>query len=102
MVRKHFTPILALALLFTGCSIYAVRPYREVKGEKVVCILHNDTIFKTEVVKNVSNSLAEKGYSVVIGGVRQAKFFNPADYGGCGVHDRVMGMAHSLACGTIL
>ena len=81
MARNHFTPVFALVLLFTGCSIYATLPDRDVKGEKVVCILHNDTRFKTEVVENVSNSLAGKGYRVITGRVKQAKFFNPADYG---------------------
>ncbi|MBT4485809.1 MAG: hypothetical protein HOC71_19240 [Candidatus Latescibacteria bacterium] len=81
MACKYFSPVIAFALLFTGCSIYAVRPNREVKGENVVCILHNDTRFKTEVVKTVSNSLAGKGCSVVTGRIKQADFFNPADYG---------------------
>ena len=81
MAHKYFSPVIALALLFTGCSIYTVLPNRDVKGEKVVCILHNDTRFKTEVVKTVSNSLVGKGYSVVTGRVKNAKFINPADYG---------------------
>ena len=73
--------MLSLLLFFSGCSIYSTQPETKVKGEKIVCILRNETRFKTEVVENVSTYLTGKGCSIVTGEVKQAKYFNPADYG---------------------
>jgi hypothetical protein len=50
------------------------------KGSKVVCILFNEKRFKTEVVKKVSQSLAEKGYTVVNDRQKYASYYSSADY----------------------
>lgn len=51
-----------------------------VKGGKVVCILFNEKRFKIEVVKKVSQSLAEKGYTVVSDRPKYASNYSSADY----------------------
>lgn len=81
MVNKRCIYVLSLLLFFSGCSVYSTQPETKIKGEKVVCILRDETKFKTGVVENVSNYLAGKGCRVVTGRAKQAKFFNPADYG---------------------
>jgi hypothetical protein len=50
------------------------------KGNKVVCILFNEKRFKTEVVKKVLQSLAEKGYTVVSDRQKHARYYSSADY----------------------
>ena len=80
MVKKFF-PIFVLAFLLAGCSIFVKTPIQEVQGKNAVFILFNDTSFKTEVVEKVSQSLTAKGYRVVTDNVKQARYYNSADYG---------------------
>ena len=80
MVKKFF-PIFVLAFLLAGCSIFVKAPIQEMGEKNVVFILFNDTSFKTEVVENVSQSLTAKGYRVVTDNVKQARYYNSADYG---------------------
>jgi len=80
MVKKFFSTFV-LTLLLAGCSIFVKAPIQEVKGKNVVFIFFNDRSFKTEVVKKVSQSLTAKGYRVVTDKVKQARYYNSADYG---------------------
>lgn len=80
-MAKKFFPIFVLAFLLAGCSIFVKAPIQEVQGKDVIFILFNDRGFKTEVVEKVSQSLAAKGYRVVTDNVKQARYYNAADYG---------------------
>ena len=77
MKKKLIIAIIAL-IVIAGCA--AVKTMREDKGEKVVCVLFNDTRFKTEVAGKLTMQLAKKGYRVTTGSVKQAKYFNTVDY----------------------
>ncbi|MFC1508480.1 hypothetical protein ACFL60_02210 [Candidatus Omnitrophota bacterium] len=77
MIRKIIIVTLVL-IVFTGCA--GIQPIQKNKGNKVVCVLFKDTRFKTEVVGNLTKQLALKGYTVVTGSVKQAKYYNAADY----------------------
>ena len=57
------------------------KPEKVLKGSNMVCILFNSKRFKTEVVKDVSESLAGKGFKVVTDTVKKAKYYDSADYG---------------------
>ena len=71
-------PFFALlpALFLSGCSIFVKPPMQEVKGSNVVCIIFNDTRFKTEVVKDISENLSKKGYKVVTDKVKRSKYYD--------------------------
>ena len=77
MKTKLIIAIIAL-IVIAGCA--AVKPMQKDKGEKVVCVLFNDTRFKTEVVGNLTKQLSKNGYRIATGSVKQAKYFNAADY----------------------
>ena len=79
MTGKHLF-VLLLTFLITGCSIFVKKPGQVLKGSNVVCILFNSKRFKTEVVKNVSEFLAGKGFKVVTDTVKKAKYYNSDDY----------------------
>ena len=79
-MAKQLVPILALALLTTGCSIFVKRPVQEITGDNVVCILFKDKPFKTEVVNKVSKSLTMKGYRVITDRINRAKYYDNANY----------------------
>ena len=81
MIRKSIVPI-AFIFLLSGCSVLKpIAPLGGEKGGKTVCILFNDTGFKTEVVGNLNGALSKMGYRVITGDVRQAKYCNARDYG---------------------
>jgi hypothetical protein len=80
-MRKSFAAALLLILLLSGCSMFANAPGEILKGDKTVCIIYNETVFKTAVVKNITASLEIKGYRVITDRVKRAKFYNSANYG---------------------
>ncbi|MFC1552662.1 hypothetical protein ACFL6P_08900 [Candidatus Latescibacterota bacterium] len=80
-MKKSFAAALILLLLLSGCSMFANTPDEILKGDDIVCIIYNETAFKTAVVKNMSQSLEIKGYRVVTDRVKNAKFYNSANYG---------------------
>ncbi|MFC1490886.1 hypothetical protein ACFL6K_06715 [Candidatus Latescibacterota bacterium] len=80
-MRKSVIAASLLILVFSGCSMFAKAPVEIVKGEKVVCIIYNETEFKTALVKNVTTSLEINGYRVITDRVKNAKFYKSADFG---------------------
>lgn len=77
MIRNFLIVTFAL-IVFNGCA--GIQPIQRNMGNKVVCVLFKDTRFKIEVVGNLTKQLSKKGYTVVTGSVKQAKYFNAADY----------------------
>ncbi|MBN1290590.1 MAG: hypothetical protein JXB48_02040 [Candidatus Latescibacteria bacterium] len=72
--------IIALAIV-SGCSMFRAAPDQSVKGDKVVLALYKETQFKNEVIKKLTESLPPKGYQVITGSNKQAKYYKAADYG---------------------
>jgi hypothetical protein len=80
MIRQCI--LIAASLLIAGCStLRTVPPISGEKGEKVVCILFDDTQFKTELTGKLTSALSKKGYRIVTGRVQQAKQCKHSDYG---------------------
>ncbi|MFC1537986.1 hypothetical protein ACFL6H_01055 [Candidatus Latescibacterota bacterium] len=79
-MRKFVVVALFLILLLSGCSMFVKAPDEILKGDKTVCILYNETEFKSKLVNNISNYLENKGYRVINDRVKRAKFYNSADY----------------------
>jgi hypothetical protein len=69
------------AISISGCSVFVAAPEKVETGRNVVCILYNETIFKTEVVKTVSAYLESSGYRVVTDRTKRAKFYPAAKFG---------------------
>jgi len=72
-VARRFFYILTFVISITGCSIFVKAPVQEVKGDSVVCVLFNDSRFKTKVVENLRGSLAGRGYKIVTDRIKWAK-----------------------------
>ena len=82
MRKATIRMLVFIAVLFiAGCSLMRPPPVREVKGPRVVCILFNEKRFKIEVVGRLTGVLSRKGFQVVIGSVKDAKYYKPGDYG---------------------
>lgn len=80
MIRQCI--LLTAYMLIAGCSaLKPVAPISGERGEKIICILFNDTRFKTEVTGKLTAALSKKGYRVVTGSVQQAKYCNHGDFG---------------------
>ncbi len=64
-MARQFIVVFALAVIITGCSIIfkLEPPVQEVQGNKVVCILLDESRFKTEVIKNLTPVLLRKRLS---------------------------------------
>ena len=77
---KQVVPILTLMLLVTGCSMLTKQPIQQLKGNNVICILHEKSRFKAGVIKNISHSLYEKGFEVTTGKRKLSKNYNSGDY----------------------
>ncbi|MDP2983231.1 MAG: hypothetical protein Q8O92_07870 [Candidatus Latescibacter sp.] len=71
-------PVFALSMM--NCGEKPSPQGQAVKGGKVVCILFNEKRFKTEVVKKVSQALAEKGYTVASDRPKYANIYSSEDY----------------------
>ncbi len=77
---KQVVPILTLMLLVTGCSMLTKQPIQQLKGNNIICILHENSKFKTEVIKNISHSLYEKGFKVITNKRKLSKYYKSDDY----------------------
>ncbi len=77
---KQIVLLLTLMLIVTGCSMLAKKPVRQLKGNNVICILHENSRFKAEVIKNISHSLYEKGFKVITKKRKLSKYYNSDDY----------------------
>ena len=76
----------AILLAFlAGCSAFVSAPKNVQTGQKVVCILYNETAFKNRVVALVQEKLSSEGYAVVTDRVKRAKYY-PADRYGAVVY----------------
>ena len=82
-MKKRITRILVLAFSVTGCTLpgKSMGPVQDVTGDKVVCILAEESRFKTEVVKKLSASITQKGFTVVTGSRKKSKYYKAHDYG---------------------
>ena len=60
--------------------MFVKAPEEILKGEDIVCIIHNETVFKTALVEKITASLETKGYRVITDRVRHAKYYESADY----------------------
>ena len=81
VMRKSIIATLLLILILSGCSMFANAPDEILKGDKTVCIIFNETAFKTALVKNMTASIETRGCRVVTDRVKRAKYYNSADYG---------------------
>lgn len=80
-MRKTVLAVLFSVFLFSGCSMFVNGPDEILKGDKIVCILYNQTDFKTALVKSITTSLEKNDFRVITDKVRHAKFYDSADYG---------------------
>jgi hypothetical protein len=72
---------IVLVIFVSGCSVFISAPEKIETGKNVVCILYNDSTFKTEVVKTVSAYLESSGYRVVTDRTKRAKFYPASKFG---------------------
>lgn len=83
---RHTLSCTAILLAFlAGCSAFVSAPENVQTGQKVVCILYNETAFKNGVVALVKEKLSSEGYTVVTDRVSRAKYY-PADRYGAVVY----------------
>ena len=80
-MKKSLIAMILTVLMIYGCSVFHMPPANKAKGDDVVCILFKDKRFKTGVVGNLTGALSGKGYKIVTGSVKQAKYFKASDYG---------------------
>ena len=78
-MKKVFATLM-LAALITGCSAFVRAPKHIDKGDRIVCVLYKQSDFKDAVIKNLTETLADRGYRVIADSYRKAKHYPAADF----------------------
>ena len=69
-------------LFFTSCAPKAVETLKEIRpcGDNVICILAEESEFKTEIISRLTQSLSDHGFIVITDKRNHAHNYNPRGY----------------------
>ena len=80
MVKYLFLLVL-IGMAVSGCAARRAAPVGAVKGAQVVCILSDESFFKSQVIERIRTNLRERGVEVITDARKRSGYYHPAEYG---------------------